>query len=89
MDISKTQMRFNCVTFSIITHWKLVDYWDHLNHQDLGTNGIMIKESTYFFLQELKPFYNNKIRTYYQDSSSSRGIETNVAENLRKISLIF
>ncbi|TNV72604.1 hypothetical protein FGO68_gene5401 [Halteria grandinella] len=48
-------------------------------------------QSLYYLQQEMKPFsaFGNKVRTIYQETSSGRGIETNVGEAVRKSSLLF
>jgi hypothetical protein len=46
-------------------------------------------ESLYYFRQEFKPIFNEKVRTVYQDVSSGRGVEVLVGEAQRKTSLKF
>jgi len=46
-------------------------------------------DSLYYFQQEMKPFYHNRVRTILQEIHQARGIESCVSEDLRKTSLKF
>ena len=46
-------------------------------------------DSLYYLRQEMKAFYQNRVRTVFQETSAGKGVEVNVNEALRKSSLKF